>query len=161
MALEYDLSFDGIDDIYPVLEFEFAFDKNVFESQKYDKLITIDLYKSYGFLFQIYTGANDNRYLQYQNLLNVNEEREVNEGTRVSFRLDKTFDNIKAKRNVVNFCIKILKRTTRDAFLIFNGDYLTFERVNGILIINKKMDFWKYMNFDFEGQLEGIEVKYI
>lgn len=159
MALEYTLSFDGIEDIFSILNSEFKNANRVFEIDKNEKQYSINLYDYYGFFLVI--SHRENVHLGHFDSLNMLNEREIKDCSRLYFRLAKSFDNIIAKRNVVDFCVKILRRTTSDAFLVFNWDYLIFERINGVLKINKNNTFWNYMNFNFETELKGLPVRYL
>ena len=43
---------------------------------------------------------------------------------------------------MMDICINILNNTNEDAVLLFNGDVLILERVNGIVKVNNNFGFW-------------------
>lgn len=159
MALEYSLKLIGQLDINQIAEDILSNEEqNIMEHEKID-LITIPLYESQGFSIQIYNGTNG--YYHYLNSKNIYEIKELKEYTAISFRFDKFFDNIKAKNNMLSFVIKILKANAQDALLLFNSNNLIFERTNGILLIDKKMDFWEWLEFDYSKEFAVLKVKFI
>lgn len=62
--------------------------------------------------------------------------------TNIHFRLDKFYDNLLGRSNMIDMCIYVLNNTKDDAKLLFNGDILVLERNNGIVNINKNFGFW-------------------
>ena len=60
----------------------------------------------------------------------------------INFRLDKFYDNLQVRLNMIEFCIYILNKIDDDAIILFNGELLVLERINGILKINDNFGFW-------------------
>ncbi|MBO0591283.1 hypothetical protein I2486_07665 [Cellulophaga sp. E16_2] len=124
----------------------------LFSKEKINKGINIYLYEVLGFMFSF--TFSEKVFFDY--LIDENKVVEENwdYSSDIHFRLDKFYDNLLARLNMIEVCVYILNNTKEDIRLLFSGDILVLERTNGIISINKNFGFWN--TSDLLGQIKMI-----
>lgn len=138
MALEYNLQ---VQTRLPILNFveDYLNENNIAFSE--DKIQNnIDLYETLG--ITISSLYSEKVFLEY--MINKQEiiEEEWSYSNNILFRLDKFYDNLSARLNVIEVCAYILKNTNEDVLMLFNNELLVLQRTNGTVKINKSYGFW-------------------
>lgn len=140
MALEYKLQIKSKISLLNLVE-NYLTGKNIlFSKENISKGLSLYLHESLGFIVSIL--FSENIYFEY--LINKNHiiEDEWDYSSDIHFRLDKFYDNLLVRLNMIDLCIYVLNNTVEDAKLLFNGDVLVLERNEGVISINKNFGFW-------------------
>lgn len=139
MALEYRLQIKTQVSLLHIIENYLKERCLIFLKQKY-KSSDFYLKEELGFMISILSSKK----IFFEYMLSENQvvEEKWDYSNDIYFRLDKFYDNVLAKINMIEICIYILNNTKEDAKLIFNGDILVLERINGLIHINKNFGFW-------------------
>lgn len=105
-----------------------------------DNTIIFNLYNIWGFVITIY--KNNDSYFEYL----ISKEKiifkEWDYSYVICFRLNKDFNYLKAKLNMLDIIIYILNNTSEDSILLYSSDFMILERENNKIIINDEMGFW-------------------
>lgn len=140
MALEYRLQIKTKTPLSYFLD-SYLKEKNIlFSKDETEKDIRVYLCDLLGFTISVLLSRNV--CFDYQITKNQFIEEEWNYSSDMYFRLDKFYDNLLARLNMLDLCIYVLNNTSEDARLLFNGDVLVLERTNGKININKNFGFW-------------------
>lgn len=140
MALEYRLQVKTEISLFNFIE-NYLIEKNIsFLKEGVNKGANIYLYEVLGFMISFIISKK----MFFDYIINESEfiEREWDYSSNIYFRLDKFYDDLLARLNMMDICINILNNTNEDAVLLFNGDVLILERVNGIVKVNNNFGFW-------------------
>jgi len=140
MAIEYRLHIK-------IQSFEFNVIRNYFveknilpDEEILDKTIIFNLYNIWGFVINSY--KNNNTYFEYL----ISKEKvifkEWDYSYVIGFRLNKDYNYLKAKLNMLDIIIHTLKNTSEDSILLYSSDFMILERENNKIIINDEMGFW-------------------
>lgn len=140
MALEYRLQVKTEISLFNLVESYLNEKKISFSREEIDKGVNIYLFEVMGFMTSIVLSRNV--FFDYMVSENQVIEDEWDYSSDITFRLDKLYDNLLARLNMIDVCCCILKNTTEDARLLFNGDILVLERTNGEVIVNNNFGFW-------------------
>jgi len=139
MALEYRLQIKTEVSLLHIIE-NYLKERYLLFSKQKNKNSDFYLNEELGFMISILFSKE----IFFEYLLSENQvvEEKWDYSNDIYFRLDKFYDNLLAKINMIEICIYILNNTKEDAKLIFNGDILVLERINGSININKNFGFW-------------------
>lgn len=140
MALEYDLNIKSKSIFSQKIDKHLTTKGYIFEKEFKENSAIFNLYKPLGFILSLF--IVENKYFDYINNENQNIEKEWQYSTLISFRLDKNYDYLNVRINMLDIISFILNQTKDDALLLFNGDVLILERINGKIILNKNTGFW-------------------
>ncbi|MBF7089945.1 hypothetical protein IUY40_00070 [Flavobacterium sp. ALJ2] len=140
MALEYDLNIKSKKIFSQKLGKYLISKEYIYEKKHEEKLVIFDLYKPLGFIISLF--VIENKYFDYISNENQCIEKEWHYSSLISFRLDKDYDYLNVRINMLDIIIFILNQTKDDLLLLFNGDILILERTNGKIILNKNAGFW-------------------
>jgi hypothetical protein len=89
----------------------------------------------------------------------IEEEVGISVNISILFRIDKS-DNWKIGReNLLQICLEVLRCTTGDAILLFNGEDIILIRKNGMIDLNGNIGFWTQDNLALVNA--QYEMKYI
>ncbi|MBC6111947.1 SitI3 family protein [Pedobacter fastidiosus] len=152
MALEYRLHIRTRTPLFDFVK-KYLDEKNIlFNKENTNKGVNFYLYEILGFMISIL--YSEKVFFEY--LINENQivEADWDYSTDIHFRLDKFYDNLLARLNMIDVCVCILSNTKDDAKLLFNGDILVLERYNGVISINKNFGFWN--SHDLLNKIENI-----
>lgn len=140
MALEYDLYFKGNPSLPEKIENVLTSKKVNFKKDCTEGLVCFDLYDFLGFVVTI--SSRDNKYFNYLINETQTKENEWKKSSVVSFRLNKDYNYLEARLNMLDIVIYILNESDEDAILLFNSDVLILEREGGRIVLNKTAGFW-------------------
>lgn len=140
MALEYRLNIESKKSLALDFEKYLSQERISFERENLNTSVCYNLFKILGFLVSFI--VRDNCYFSYLVREDESLEKEWDYSSVISFRLDKFYDNSLAKLNMIKICGYILNNTKDDAILLFNGDILVLERINGVVKVNNNFGFW-------------------
>ncbi len=140
MALEYKLHIKSKISLLNLVENYLTGKNIIFSKENISKGVNLYLHESLGFIVSIL--FSEKIYFEY--LINKNHsiEDEWDYSSDIHFRLDKFYDNLLVRLNMIDVCIYVLNNTEGDAKLLFNGDVLVLERIKGVISINKNFGFW-------------------
>lgn len=140
MALEYRLQVKTEMSLFNFVVSYLNERKISFSEEIIDKGINIYLYEKMGLMISI--ALPGKAFFDY--MINKSQmiQDEWDYSSNINFRLDKSHNNLIARLNMIDVCCYILKNTTEDAILLFNGDILVLERTNGKVIANNGFGFW-------------------
>lgn len=140
MALTYRLR---IKTKIPLLNFveKYLVENNIlFSRESINKGVNIYLNEALGFMISV--GSFENIFFDYLVSENHSTEEEWDYSNDIYFIIDKSYDSLLVRLNMIEICSYVLSNTNEDARLLFNGDILVFERTNGIITTNKNFGFW-------------------
>lgn len=121
-----------------------------------DSTVHYKLYDEKG--FDIYIYIVKDKIIEYE-IKNKKKEHIFSECSCISFDLNKSFDYQIAKKNMINFLIFLLKKSSNDTLFIFNSDYLLFEKKDDVLYFNNETDFWQSNYEQFKISCPEVEIK--
>ncbi|OXA72594.1 hypothetical protein B0A56_13715 [Flavobacterium columnare NBRC 100251 = ATCC 23463] len=140
MALEYRLQIKTKVSLVNLVV-SYIKERNIlFSKENTSKGVNLYLREALGFIISIL--FSEKVYFEYLIDENHTIEEEWEYSNDIHFRLDKFYDNLLARLNMIDVCIYMLSNTEGDAKLLFNGEVLVLERSNGIIRINKNFGFW-------------------
>lgn len=140
MALEYRLQIKTKMSLFNFVE-DYLNEKNIlFSKENINNGMNLYLYETLGFMISIL--PTEKVFFEYLIAENQIIETDWNYSSSIYFRLDKFYDNLMVRSNMIDMCIYILNNTIDDAKLLFNGDVLVLEKNNDIISINKNFGFW-------------------
>jgi len=140
MALEYDLYFKGRPSLPEKIENILTSKKVNFKKDHAEGLVCFDLYNFLGFVLTIF--IRDNKYFNYLISETQTKENEWKKTSVVSFRLNKDYNYLGARLNMLDIVVYILKESDEDVILLFNSDVMILEREGGKIVLNKAAGFW-------------------
>lgn len=140
MALEYRLQIKTKMTLFNFAEGYLKKKNILFSKESIDKGVNIYLYEALGFMISIL--FSEKIFFEYLVGENITNEEEWEYSSDLHFRLDKFYDNLNARLNMIDICIYILNNVNDDAKLLYNGDILVLERTNGNITINENFGFW-------------------
>ncbi|GAA5042305.1 hypothetical protein GCM10011506_44340 [Marivirga lumbricoides] len=140
MALEYRLQVKTKMSLSSLVESYLNEKRILFSKENITKGENVYCYEGLGFMVSIL--FSEKIFFEYLISENKTIEEDWDYSIDIHFRLDKFYDNLLARINMIDMCIYLLNNTREDARLLFNGDILVLERTNGIISINKNFGFW-------------------
>ncbi|MDP9960382.1 SitI3 family protein [Chryseobacterium lathyri] len=140
MAIEYRLHIKSQSFEINVMRNYLTLKNILFKEEILDNTIIFNLYNIWGFVITIY--KNNDSYFEYL----ISKEKiifkEWDYSYVICFRLNKDFNYLKAKLNMLDIIIYILNNTSEDSILLYSSDFMILERENNKIIINDEMGFW-------------------
>jgi hypothetical protein len=152
MALEYDIHIKSKILFFEKVETFLNSRKYIFEKEYSDNLVIFNLYNQLGFIISFF--IKENNYFNYLNSKNESIEKEWNFSSGISFRLNKSYDYLAAKLNMLDIIVYILNETKEDSIVIFNGDIMILEKTEGKIKLNEHIEFWS--NVELKNRISNI-----
>ncbi|RLJ33289.1 hypothetical protein CLU97_2770 [Chryseobacterium sp. 7] len=140
MAIEYRLHIKSQNFEFNLIRNYLTLKNILLKEEILDKTVIFDLYNVEGFIITIY--KNNNSYFEYL----ISKEnvifREWVHSYVICFRLNKDYDYLNAKLNMLDVITYILNHTSEDSILLYSSDVMILVREKNEININNEMGFW-------------------